>query len=127
MYGPPGHAYVFFTFGMHFCVNLVCLGEGTASAVLLRAGEVVEGVETARSRGRAGAAGRGLTREHDGLDVCAPAGPLRILEGAPADPASIRTGPRTGVSTAKDVPWRFYLDAEPTVSPYRAHQPRVRR
>lgn len=140
MYGPPGHAYVYFTYGMHFCVNLVCLGEGTASAVLLRAGEVVEGVEPARGRARAGAPVRdlargparltralGLTRDHDGLDVCDPSGPLRIREGTPADPALIRTGPRTGVSTAKDVPWRFYLDAEPTVSPYRAHQPRVRR
>ena len=140
MYGPPGHAYVYFTYGMHFCVNLVCLGEGTASAVLLRAGQVVDGIEAARGRARAGAPVRdlargparltralGLTREHDGLDVCAPAGPLRILEGTPADPALIRTGPRTGVSSAKDVPWRFYLDAEPTVSPYRAHQRRVRR
>ncbi|HEY3683193.1 MAG TPA: DNA-3-methyladenine glycosylase [Streptosporangiaceae bacterium] len=140
MYGPPGHAYVYFTYGMHYCVNLVCLGEGTASAVLLRAGEVVEGTDLARVRARPGAPVRdlargparltralGLTRDDDGTDVCSPSGPLRILVGEPADASRIRTGPRTGVSTATDIPWRFYLDAEPTVSPYRAHQARVRR
>jgi DNA-3-methyladenine glycosylase len=140
MYGPPGHAYVYFTYGMHYCVNLVCLGEGTASAVLLRAGEVIEGTDLAYVRARPGAPERdlargparltralGLTRDDDGTDVCSPAGPLRILAGEPADASRVRTGPRTGVSTAKDVPWRFYLDAEPTVSPYRAHQARVRR
>lgn len=140
MYGPPGHAYVYFTYGMHFCVNLTCLGPGTAAAVLLRAGEVIDGVEAARSRARPGAPARdlargparltralGIDRGHDGSDVCEPSGPLRVLPGTPAASARICTGPRTGVSTAKDVPWRFYLEAEPTVSPYRTHQPRARR
>ncbi len=143
MFGPPGHLYVYFTYGMHYCVNLVCLPEGTSSAVLLRAGEIVEGVPLARSR-RTGARGRAvpdrdlargparltvaldLRREHNGLDCCGD-GPLRVFDRTePVDPRLIRSGPRTGVSSAAEVPWRFWIEGEPTVSPYRAHQPRRR-
>jgi DNA-3-methyladenine glycosylase len=136
MFGPPGHAYVYFTYGMHFCVNLVCLGEGTAAAVLIRAGEVVEGRELAMRR-RPRSAPRDLARGPArlcealaidralyGADVCDPAGPLRVLPGEPA--SGLRTGPRTGVTSAKDVPWRFWIDGEPSVSPYRLHAPRRR-
>ncbi|MDA0638803.1 DNA-3-methyladenine glycosylase, partial [Nonomuraea sp. MCN248] len=55
-----------------------------------------------------------------------PAGSAVMLEGRPPEPAAIRSGPRTGISTAKDTPWRFWIDGDPTVSPYRAHVPRRR-
>ena len=160
MFGPPGHAYVYFTYGMHFCVNLVCRPEGTASAVLLRAGRVVEGEDLARARRTApGPGGRDLargparlcqalaiTRAQDGADVCDPASPLRVRWPTPAEAAagqagpaeaaaghagpvelaaaSISRGPRVGVSAAGDVPWRFWITGDPTVSVYRAHAPR---
>jgi DNA-3-methyladenine glycosylase len=136
MFGPPGHAYVYFTYGMHFCVNLVCLGEGTAAAVLLRAGEIVEGRSLAaarRPRSSVRDLARGparlcdalaIDRELSGADVCSPSSPLRVSSGAPA--AAFRTGPRTGVSSAKDVPWRFWIDGDPSVSQYRLHTPRRR-
>jgi DNA-3-methyladenine glycosylase len=142
MFGPPGHAYVYFTYGMHFCVNLVCLGQGSVSAVLLRAGAVIAGEELARARRSRGAApiasrdlARGparlcqaldIDRELDGADVCAPGSPLRVRAGAgnPARSAKILTGPRVGVSSAAEIPWRFWYEGEPTVSVYRAHVPR---
>ena len=150
MFGPPGHAYVYFTYGMHFCVNLVCLPEGAASAVLLRAGRVVEGEDLARARRTApGPDGRDLargparlcqalaiTRAQDGADVCDPASPLRVRWPGPAQPgagsvgpaelagASISRGPRVGVSVAGDVAWRFWVTGDATVSVYRAHAPR---
>jgi len=143
MYGPPGHAYVYFTYGMHFCVNLVCQAAGHASAVLLRAGRVIEGVPLARAR-RSGAARHprdldlargparlcealGIDRSHDGADVISPSSPLRVLAPPTPVPAEgISRGPRVGVSRAADVAWRFWIAGEPAVSPYRAHTPRKR-
>jgi len=143
MFGPPGHAYVYFTYGMHFCVNLVCLPEGTASAVLLRAGRVVEGEDLARARRTAaGPAGRDLARgparlcqalainrAQDGADVCDPASPLRVRWPAqagevPLPGAAISSGPRVGISAAADLPWRFWITGDPTVSAYRPYTPR---
>ena len=143
MFGPPGHAYVYFTYGMHFCVNMVCLGEeGSASAVLLRAGAIIAGERLARARRARGpgvVASRDLARgparlcqalaidrSLDGADVCVAQSPLRMLSGAgnPARSANILTGPRVGVSSAADIPWRFWYDGDPTVSVYRAHVPR---
>ncbi|WP_300013477.1 DNA-3-methyladenine glycosylase [Pseudonocardia sp.] len=132
MFGPAGHLYVYFVYGMHFCANVSCLADGDAGAVLLRAGEVVSDLGHARARrptarrdadlarGPARLASvLGLTREQNGVDVTSGTSPVRILTGPPVDPGSVRTGPRVGVSAAHDVPWRFWIDGEPAVSVYR--------
>jgi DNA-3-methyladenine glycosylase len=132
MFGPPGHLYVYFVYGMHFCVNVTCLTDGEPGAVLLRAGEVTSDVgaafarrPTARraadlARGPARlAALLGLTREHNGLDVTDASSPVRVLAGPPVDPSSVCTGPRVGVAAAHDTPWRFWVAGSPAVSPYR--------
>ncbi|MFI6164094.1 MULTISPECIES: DNA-3-methyladenine glycosylase [unclassified Micromonospora] len=140
MFGPAGHAYVYFTYGMHWCVNVVTGPEGEASAVLLRAGEVVEGVEVARSRRiavrRDADLARGPARLCAALGIDRTAygrhllgdGPVRLRPAAePVPDAAIAAGPRVGVTGAHDVPWRFWVDGEPTVSQYRRHVPRTRR
>jgi DNA-3-methyladenine glycosylase len=127
MFGPPGHAYVYFIYGMHYCLNLVTEREGSSSAVLVRALEPVEGVESMRER-RGGAAvaalargpgnvarALGLVREHDGLDLTA--GPLWISD-RPARRGGFRiaVSPRVGIRLALHLPWRFYLAGHPSVS-----------
>ena len=132
MFGPPGHAYIYFIYGMHFAMNVVCAQDGVAEAVLVRAGEVIDGLPLARarrtsSRGDADLArgpGRlasalGLGRPLDGADLCEEGGPLTLERGVPLNPELIRTGPRTGISRAADLPWRFRVHGDPTVSPYR--------
>ena len=139
MFGPGGHAYVYFTYGMHFCMNLVCGPAGTAGAVLLRAGEVVEGLEHARAR-RGEASVRdlargparltkamGVDRALDGADVTRRGSPLTVVRGEAVTDDVVRRGPRVGVSAAAEQPWRLWIDGEPTVSVYRAHTPRARR
>jgi DNA-3-methyladenine glycosylase len=138
MFGPPGHVYVYFTYGMHFCANVVCRPDGVSGAVLLRAGDVVAGHETARSRrptsrrdvdlarGPARLANAlALARADNGRDLC-DGGELRILAGEPPEPARLRTGPRVGVTLGATSLWRFWLADEPTVSVYRPSQPRRR-
>jgi DNA-3-methyladenine glycosylase len=159
MFGPPGHAYVYFTYGMYFCVNLVCAANGSASAVLLRAGRVIAGEDLARARRTArtrpprGVQGDGSPRERtvsfrdlargpgrlclaldidrslDGTDVCAADSPLRMRwpEAGTTDRSAeitVASGPRVGVSSAAEVPWRFWIEGEPTVSAYRPATPR---
>ncbi|MGF1426321.1 DNA-3-methyladenine glycosylase [Kitasatospora sp. LaBMicrA B282] len=138
MFGPPGHAYVYFTYGMHYCLNVVCGPALHAGGVLLRAGEVTEGTAFARRRRHTSrrehdlaqgparlARALGVDRAQNGEDVVA--GPVfRLLPGDPPPAELIRSGPRTGVSTAADTPWRFWIEGEPSVSPYRAHTPRRR-
>jgi DNA-3-methyladenine glycosylase len=138
MFGPAGHAYVYFTYGMHFCVNVVCMPAGTASAVLLRAGKVIAGEDLARRR-RSAQSQRdlargparlcqalGIDRGLDGADLCVAGSPLRLRVPRSGRKAAISTGPRVGVREGADVPWRFWLDGEPTVSVYRPWVPRRR-
>lgn len=142
MFGPPGHVYVYFTYGMWHCMNLVCGPEGRASAVLLRAGEVIVGTELARKRRLSArndtelakgparlATALGVDRALDGADACAgPDSPFALLTGTPVASDQVRSGPRTGVAGDGGVhPWRYWIDNDPTVSPYRAHTPRRRR
>jgi DNA-3-methyladenine glycosylase len=132
MFGPAGHLYVYFVYGMHFCANISCLDDGEAGAVLLRAGEVTSDLAVARARrptarrdadlarGPARLATLlGLDRAANGLDVVDPASPVRVLAGPPVDPSSVRTGPRVGVAAGHDTPWRFWLDDHPAVSAFR--------
>ncbi|MEU6095772.1 DNA-3-methyladenine glycosylase [Streptomyces sp. NPDC047079] len=142
MFGPPGHVYVYFTYGMWHCMNLVCGPEGRASAVLLRAGEITEGAELARQRRLSArndkelakgparlATALGVDRALDGTDACAVGEtPLRMLTGTSVPSDQVRSGPRTGVAGDGAIhPWRFWIAHDPTVSPYRAHTPRRRR
>lgn len=138
MYGPAGHLYTYFTYGMHTCANVVCLPEGTASGVLLRAGRVIEGVEQARAR-RTSSRGDddlakgparlvvalGITLADGGTDLESGDVRLELAE----HPVPFATGPRTGVSGAGGTdafPWRFWVPGDPTVSPYKAHVPKKR-
>ncbi|MFF5359209.1 DNA-3-methyladenine glycosylase [Streptomyces scabiei] len=141
MFGPPGHVYVYFTYGMWHCMNLVCGPEGRASGVLLRAGEITQGVDLARKRRISARNDKELAkgparlttalevdRALDGTDACTPdASPITVLTGTPAGPDQVLNGPRTGVAGDGGVhPWRFWIAGDPTVSPYRAHAPRRR-
>jgi DNA-3-methyladenine glycosylase len=137
MFGPPGRLYVYQIYGMHFCANVVCSPEGEASAVLLRAGAVIDGLVLARLR-RPGArndhdlaAGPAklmqvlaLDKGANGTSVIDGTGPATLTRGDP--PQEIVAGPRVGVTSAYDVPWRFWVANDPSVSVYRRHTPRKR-
>ncbi|MER7823454.1 DNA-3-methyladenine glycosylase [Streptomyces sp. NPDC096097] len=141
MFGPPGHAYVYFIYGMWFSLNLVCGPPGRASGVLLRAGEVTVGADLATKRRVSARSPRELAkgparlataldvdRSLDGTDLCAgPDSPLSLLTGTPTSADLMSSGPRTGVGGAGAAhPYRFWITNDPTVSPYRAHAPRRR-
>jgi DNA-3-methyladenine glycosylase len=129
MFGPPGHLYLYFTYGMHWAGNISCGDEGIASGVLMRAGEVIDGVEVARSRrgqvpdrDLARGPGRltqalGLHAEHKGCDLFGD-GPV-TLEPPAEEPEMIMVGPRIGVSVEADRPWRFWLGDSSYVSDYK--------
>lgn len=131
MFGPPGRLYCYFTYGMHVCCNVVCGPEGAASAVLIRAGEVVDGLQLARER-RGKSTDRDLARGparlcsalgvelgHDGTDLVD--GAITLTLGDP--PAAVSTGPRVGLRGAPERPWRFWITGDPTVSAYRPAAP----
>ncbi len=135
MFGPPGHLYVYFTYGMHHCANIACGESGTAAGILLRAGEVIEGLDVARAR-RPGSSDRDLARGparlcraldidrgDDGGDVHH--GRVRLELGPAPDPQRVSIGPRVGLRDAADRPWRFWLTGEPSVSRYRPATPRT--
>ncbi|MDP9023074.1 MAG: DNA-3-methyladenine glycosylase [Actinomycetota bacterium] len=135
MFGPPGHLYVYFTYGMHHCMNVSCEAEGVAAAVLLRAAVLLAGHDRVRPRRSAVDRDRDLLRgparltqglaiagDHNGVDVTDAGSPLRVEDDGwrPADDA-VATGPRTGIRHAADEPWRFWLAGVPEVSRYARH------
>ena len=129
MFGPPGHLYVYFTYGMHWCMNVVCGAEGWASAVLLRAGEPVDGLDAIRARRPAARRDRdlcsgparlaqalGVGRDHDGVDLVG--GELRVLDDGTPPPASPGVSVRVGLGLGRgeDHPWRWFVRDDPNVS-----------
>jgi DNA-3-methyladenine glycosylase len=138
MFGRAGLLYVYFSYGMHWCANVVCCEEGVAAAVLLRALEPVSGIEemtAARAaRRRADAppprerdlcrgpanltTALGITKAHDGIDLLSPSSPVRLLDDGTPPPtgAALARGPRVGISRATEVEWRFWVAGSRYVS-----------
>lgn len=129
MFGASGHLYVYLSYGMHWCANVVVGADGVAAAVLLRAGHVVAGVEVARARRGSRVEDRSLARgpacltralavgpEHNGASLIT-GGALSLTYDEP--PSAVSSGSRVGVSRAADVPWRFWVTGDPTVSAYK--------
>lgn len=126
MFGPPGRLYVYFTYGMHYCCNVVTGPEGTGSAVLIRAVEPLEGLDV-MERNRRGRSGPELTNgpakvcQAFGIDKslnghCLDVGPLQLALTEPLLADAVTQTTRVGISQAQDVPWRFYVTGNPFVS-----------
>ncbi|HEV2809939.1 MAG TPA: DNA-3-methyladenine glycosylase [Acidimicrobiales bacterium] len=123
MFGPPGHLYVYFTYGMHYCANVVCGPDGEASAVLLRGLSPLTGLDAMRAaRGPAARSdlelcngpgklcqALGLDRTFDGTDLVSGDGGVRLVDDGTAPPVAPGVSGRIGISVAADVPWRFYV------------------
>ncbi len=140
MFGPAGHLYLYFVYGMHWCANVVVGPDGEAAAVLLRGGEVVRGLDLARSRRPRVRADRDLAKGPAGLTAVlgwdAAVGGADLIDsrdrlpsavlraGRAASPDQIRSGPRVGITRATELPWRFWIDSAPGVTAFR---PGVRR
>jgi DNA-3-methyladenine glycosylase len=123
LFGPPGRLYVYFTYGMHHCANVVVGPEGTPSAVLLRAGQVIEGHDlAAHRRGTTKDLARGPARLCQALGIDLEQNRLDLTRGLLTmgdAPESVSTGPRVGLRLAHDRPWRFWVTGDPSVSAYR--------
>lgn len=129
MFGPPGHLYVYFSYGMHWCCNAVCDAPGVGAGVLIRAIEPLAGIEAiraARPRARrevelTSGPGRltqalGIDGSHNGVDIARPRSPVRILDDGTPPPDRPVAGPRVGISRAVEEPWRWYVAGSPFVS-----------
>lgn len=132
MFGPAGFLYTYFTYGMHWCANIVCGVEGQATAVLLRAGEIVDGLDAARGRRHDPPRDRDLARgparlaqalglgaAQNGADLCDAESFVR-LTSMPRRRGAVVIGPRVGITAAIERPWRFWLDGDSTVSAFKA-------
>lgn len=137
MFGPAGHLYCYFTYGMHWCANVVCGDVGRASAVLLRAGDVVAGLDGARQRRPAArrdadlargparlATCLGLGAAQNGVDLCDAAAEVQLVDLPRRRRPGVVAGPRIGISRAAERPWRFWLADAGSVSPYKPHRPK---
>lgn len=131
MFGPAGRVYLYRSYGIHVCCNVVTGTEGEASAVLIRAGRVTEGIDLARRRrgdvadpalargpGNLGRA-LGLTLPQSGRDLLTSAS-LALVRPAHSPAFDVSTGPRVGITRATQLPWRFWWSGDATVSAYRA-------
>ena len=129
MFGPPGHLYVYFSYGMHWCANAVCLPRGTGHAVLLRALSPVEGLEEMRAARPAArrdsdlcaGPGRlcralGITGDHAGTDLVTGSSGIAIRDDGTSPPERPAVGPRVGIRHAAELPLRFWVPGEPAVS-----------
>lgn len=132
MFGPPGHLYVYFSYGVHWCANVVASAAGSASAVLLRALEPVSGTDRMREarwndqrhrsdRDLCRGPGRlcqamGIDRSYDGCDLTAHGSPLWLVDDHVAPPESPLVTGRVGISVAKEIPWRFAVPSSRSVS-----------
>jgi len=136
MFGRPGLLYVYFTYGMHFCANVVCMPEGTAEAVLLRALAPVSGLDAMRLARPAAAhdvdlasgpaklcQAMGITRAEDGVDLVTGRGGIRVVDDGVAPPTVPARSGRVGIRHASDLPWRWWVSGDPNVSKPRVSLP----
>jgi DNA-3-methyladenine glycosylase len=138
MYGPPGMAYVYFTYGMHWCLNAVCLPPDFPAAVLIRAVEPVDGMEVMAARRAGRPRGQwtdgpakltqafGIDGRQNGVDLTSPSGGLWIEAAEPVAEESVSTGSRVGIHNVpepwRSLPWRFRVNPSPNLSPNRGEE-----